>query len=204
MAVLLQDLGDVASIDAGQLRIRMQERSAETIVTDLVEAFTPLCAEKGVSLVGRAPALRLTCDPNRAQQVLGNLVANALKFTPRGGTITIEAAPSGGEVRFSVTDTGSGISPEACEHVFERYWRGKERDLTKGVGLGLFIAKSIVDAHGGKIWVESTRRPWEHVLVHAPRGAARPGVDAEDGLASRGQQTICAGLSNDALGRAKR
>jgi signal transduction histidine kinase len=156
MAVLLQDLDDVASIDSGQLRIRMQERSAETIVADLVDAFTPLCGETGVSLVGRAAALRLTCDPNRAKQALGNLVANALKFTPRGGTITIEAALSGDEVRFSVTDTGSGISPEACEHVFERYWRGKERDLTKGVGLGLYIAKSIVDAHGGKIWVDST------------------------------------------------
>jgi signal transduction histidine kinase len=156
MAALLRDLGDVASIDSGHLRIVKQDGNAEAIVTEVVAAYAPLCVEKELSLSGKAPALRIPCDPDRVQQVLGNLVGNALKFTPSGGKITIEAVPLGGEVRFSVADTGPGISEEAREHIFERYWRGKERDLTKGVGLGLFIAKSIIDSHVGKIWVEST------------------------------------------------
>jgi signal transduction histidine kinase len=88
------------------------------------------------------------------QQVLGNLVANAIKFTPNGGRITVEARPSEGGMLFSVADTGPGIAEEARAHVFERYWRGKARDVSTGVGLGLFISKGIVDAQGGKIWVE--------------------------------------------------
>jgi signal transduction histidine kinase len=89
------------------------------------------------------------------QQLLGNLVGNAIKFTPRGGKVTVDAVRSGAEVQFSVADTGPGIPAEVSEHVFERYWRGRERDYTKGVGLGLFISKGIVDAHGGRIWLES-------------------------------------------------
>jgi signal transduction histidine kinase len=156
MALLLHDLGDVASIDSGHLRIERLEGNAETIVADVVEAYAPLCVEKGLSMTGKAPALRIPCDRNRVGQVLGNLVANAIKFTPNGGTIAIEAVHVEREVRFSVADTGPGISQEAREHVFERYWRGKDSDSTKGVGLGLFISKDIIASHGGKIWVEST------------------------------------------------
>lgn len=155
MSALLQDLGDLASLDACHFRIEKQEQDTEQIVSDTVDAFAALCAEKGLSILGNASAQRLFCDPNRVQQVLGNLVGNAIKFTPKGGVITVEAVPCGGDVRFSVADTGPGIPDEAQTHVFERYWRGGQRDFAKGVGLGLFIAKGIVDAHGGKIWVES-------------------------------------------------
>ncbi len=156
MALLLHDLGDVASIDSGRLKVENLEGDAETIVADVVEAYAPLCVEKGLSITGMAPALRIPCDRNRVGQVLGNLVANAIKFTPSGGTIAIESVPLETEVRFSVADTGPGIPEEAREHVFERYWRGKDSDNTKGVGLGLFISKGIIASHGGKIWVEST------------------------------------------------
>ncbi|MGO8997420.1 MAG: sensor histidine kinase [Polyangiaceae bacterium] len=156
MSFLLRDLGDVASIDSGRVSIRRQEGDAHALVADIVEAYAPLCADKQLSITSRAPVLPVSCDPNRVQQVLGNLVANAIKFTPSGGAITIEATPAGEEVRFSVADTGPGIPAEAREHIFERYWRGEQRDLTKGVGLGLYIAKGIVQGHGGRIWVEST------------------------------------------------
>lgn len=156
MALLLHDLGDVASIDSGRLKIEHLEGNAETIVADALEAYAPLCVEKALAITGKAPALRISCDRNRVAQVLGNLVANAIKFTPDGGTITIEAVPLEREVRFSVVDTGPGIPEEAHEHVFERCWRGKNRDYTEGVGLGLFISKGIIAGHGGKIWVEST------------------------------------------------
>jgi signal transduction histidine kinase/PAS domain-containing protein len=156
VALLLHDLGDVASIDSGRLKIEHLEGNAETIVADVLEAYAPLCVEKALTITGKAPALPISCDRNRIGQVLGNLVANAIKFTPNGGTIIIEAVTLEGEARFSVEDTGPGIPEEAREHVFERYWRGQDSDYTKGVGLGLFISKGIIASHGGKIWVEST------------------------------------------------
>ena len=155
MALLIEDLADVAIIDSGQLRTRLEERDALAIVKAAADLFLPACREKGVELVAQAEALPLRCDADRVQQALGNLVANALKHTPAGGTIATLAEPAGPAVRFSVADTGSGISEEAREHIFERYWRGKTRDLTKGVGLGLFIVKGIVAAHGGDVSVES-------------------------------------------------
>ncbi len=181
MALLLHDLADVASIDSGHLKIERLEGHAETIVADVVEAYAPLCLEKGLSITGKAPALMIPCDRNRVGQVLGNLVANAIKFTPNGGTIAIEGVPLESEVRFSVTDSGPGIPEEARAHVFERYWRGEERDYTKGVGLGLFIAKDIIASHGGKIWVESTvgrGSTFYFTLPLAPpaRSASRPPV----------------------------
>ena len=153
--LLIKDLGDVASIESGQLRLRTQEADAHAIVSSAVEALAPLAVEKELSLTGEAPSVHLVCDPNRVEEVLGNLVANAIKLTPERGRITIGAERSGDDVRFSVADTGPGIPEDAREHIFERYWRGRERDLTKGVGLGLFIAKGIVAGHGGKIWVDS-------------------------------------------------
>ncbi|HEX7600458.1 MAG TPA: PAS domain S-box protein, partial [Polyangiaceae bacterium] len=155
MAALVHDLGDVAAMDAGRLRIQKKDQDVKTLVAQTVDVMAPLCLEKKISLTGKAPALPLPCDPGRVQQVLGNLIGNALKFTPEGGTITVEAVPSVGEMRFCVVDNGPGIAEEARAHVFERYWRGKGSDLSRGLGLGLFISRKIVEAHGGKIWVES-------------------------------------------------
>ena len=96
----------------------------------------------------------MRADPLRVSQVLGNVVGNALKFTPENGSVTFGAVVSGGEVEFRVTDTGPGISPEQGEHLFEMFWQARRNDR-RGVGLGLTIAKGIVDAHGGRIWFES-------------------------------------------------
>jgi PAS domain S-box-containing protein len=183
MALLLHDLGDVASIDSGHLKIEPLEGNAETIVADVVEAYAPLCVEKRLSITGKAPALRLRCDRNRVGQVLGNLVANAIKFTPIGGTIAIEAVRLEREVRFSVADTGPGIPEEEREHVFERYWRGKDRDHNKGVGLGLFISKDIIASHGGKIWVESAvghGSTFYFTLPVAPADRSSAGASAQE------------------------
>ena len=155
MNMLLHDLRDVASLDAGHLAIRKQEGDVETLVTETVDSLAPLCLAQELSISGTAPSLRLSCDPNRVQQVLGNLVANAIKFTPKGGRISVEAVACGQEIRFSVADTGTGIPEQARARVFERYWQGKARTSTASVGLGLFISKGLVDAHGGRIWVES-------------------------------------------------
>ncbi len=88
-------------------------------------------------------------------QVLGNLLRNAIKFTPRDGRIVIGAEPRDRSVVFSVTDTGPGISAENQARVFDRYWQSSDGARARGTGLGLSIAKGIVEAHGGRIWVRS-------------------------------------------------
>ena len=98
----------------------------------------------------------VSCDRERVLQVFSNLVGNAIKFTPAGGGISVETVAEAGHVRFSVTDTGPGIPDEQLPHLFERYWQGRSKS-THGVGLGLFIAKGIVLAHHGKLWVEPNR-----------------------------------------------
>jgi signal transduction histidine kinase len=99
-------------------------------------------------------SLLVRIDHQRIFQVLANLVANALKFTDEDGTISVRAAPVAGEVRFSVADTGAGIPCEHLESIFERFWQVRSSDR-RGLGLGLFISRSIVEAHGGRIWAES-------------------------------------------------
>jgi signal transduction histidine kinase len=98
----------------------------------------------------------LYADRERILQAFSNLVGNAVKFTPSGGEVRIEAAANGDEVVLSVVDTGSGISQADLGHVFDRYWQAKSRRRGRqGIGLGLVIVKGIVEAHGGRIWVES-------------------------------------------------
>jgi signal transduction histidine kinase len=180
MNALLHDLLDVASIDAGHLRIVTLERDAAAIVNDAIHLLAPLAAEKGLRIVIDTPdagaGQRVSCDMDRIQQVLGNLIGNAIKFTPRDGAITVRIEPGEQDVRFSVADTGPGIPADACAHVFDRFWRGNQRDLTKGVGLGLFIARGIVEAHGGKLWVA---RPLGHgATFHFTLPLASPRVQA--------------------------
>jgi signal transduction histidine kinase len=94
------------------------------------------------------------CDRTRVLQVFGNLLGNAVKFTPEGGELLVGARVQRGEVQLWVRDTGAGIRPEALPHIFERYWQAKEAE-SRGTGLGLYIAKGIVEAHGGRIWAQS-------------------------------------------------
>jgi signal transduction histidine kinase len=98
---------------------------------------------------------RLEADSERIFRVLSNLLGNAIKFTPEGGTITLRAAPRGDELMITVIDTGPGIAPDHLPHVFERYWQARPASQA-GAGLGLYIARGIVEAHGGRIWAESS------------------------------------------------
>ncbi len=126
------------------------------VLLDTLEAEGALASSASLEL--RLDAERelppLWGDRARVLQVLENLVGNALKFTPKGGRITIGAVSRGSEVLFSVADTGAGIAAENLPHVFDRFWRA-ERAERQGAGLGLPICKGIVEAHGGRIWVES-------------------------------------------------
>jgi PAS domain S-box-containing protein len=155
MEHLIRDLLDVARIESGQLRVSPQPHDPGRLVQDATELFTPLAEERGVHLVGippeRAPLVR--ADRDRALQVFSNLVGNALKFTPPEGIVTVGAVSDGGAVRFWVRDTGPGIPESEFPLLFDRFWQGAGR--RDGAGLGLPIAKGIVEAHGGRVWVES-------------------------------------------------
>jgi len=156
MRRLIGDLVDVASLDAGKLRVTPMLHDATELVRESVEAFLPLARAQGLSLEAkrREKTLMAKFDQGRVLQVLANLLSNAIKFTPEGGRIWIEVEPVKRGIRFSVTDTGPGIQSDHLEAVFERYWQAHSKG-PRGLGLGLYIAKGIVEAHGGRIWVES-------------------------------------------------
>jgi signal transduction histidine kinase len=153
---LIGDLVDVASIDAGRLACSLVPSDPLPLIAETLEMFRGAAAEKGILLEGEigGPLPQATFDHERMLQVLTNLVSNALKFTARGGRISLRAERKDDEVHFSVRDTGVGIRPELFDAVFLRFWQGGENDR-RGTGLGLYISKSLVEAHGGRIWLES-------------------------------------------------
>jgi PAS domain S-box-containing protein len=154
---LIQDLLDVRRIDGGQLAIDRKPESVTVVMNEAVEMLRPLAAANSLELIAQLASQLppVLADAPRILQVMSNLVGNAVKFTPPGGRIILRAEPVDDEVRFTVADTGPGIAPEQLPHLFGRYWQGDRRDR-RGIGLGLAIAKGIVEAHGGRIWVEST------------------------------------------------
>jgi signal transduction histidine kinase len=156
MLRLIDDLLDFASIEAGHLAIRRRAQSPGQILQETLAGFESIARDAELHLtVEIDPDLPdAHCDRDRILQVLSNLVGNATKATVAGGRLTLKVQARDGELLFSVSDSGPGISAEDAEHLFERYWRGGEVEY-KGTGLGLAIARGIVNAHGGRIWVES-------------------------------------------------
>lgn len=153
---LIQDLLDVTSMEAGHLSIEKHRVAAGKTIAEFVESQTPLAQAASVEIALEvSPDLgEIFADRERLLQVLENLVGNAVKFTPRGGRVTIGARRSDEEALFWVADTGPGIEPSFSTHVFDRFWQ-ERKARGRGVGLGLPIVKGIVEAHGGRVWVES-------------------------------------------------
>src|SRR6266851_1911414 len=154
---LIEDLLDLASIEAGRLTVERKRHPVTPLVQEALELVEPMAAQKKLRLERELPSepLDFDCDRERVLQVFGNLIGNAIKFTPEGGTIKVRAEMRGDETLFSVADTGPGIRPDELPHVFDRYWQAK-KTARLGTGLGLSIAEGLVEAHGGHIWVEST------------------------------------------------
>jgi signal transduction histidine kinase len=155
---LIQDLLDVALMEAGQLTVKGARLSARELIVGAVEMQRPLASSSSLELrVSADPDLPdVWGDRDRLLQVFENLIGNAVKFTKAGGSITAGAVSNDHEVLFWVMDTGGGIASEDLPHVFDRFWQAT-RAGQQGAGLGLPIAKGIVEAHGGRIWVESTQ-----------------------------------------------
>jgi PAS domain S-box-containing protein len=167
---LIRDLLDFASIQGGRLSVNRRAQDATAMVTEVLEALEPLAQPKGLRLVRETPAdLCVSCDHDRVVQLFSNVVGNAIKFTPDGGVITVRAALEEDEVRFAVVDTGPGIPAEELPHVFDRYYQAKRKNR-EGIGLGLSIARGIVEAHGGRIWVESEEGKGSTFFFTLPAG----------------------------------
>jgi PAS domain S-box-containing protein len=156
MEHLIGDLLDMARIHAGKLKVERRPHPVDALVHEAVEAYDATAVEQGIGLrtdvdVG---GLYADCDRDRILQVFSNLLGNALKFCWRGDEITVRARPDADEIRFEVSDTGPGIPADERAHVFEAYWSAERRGK-KGTGLGLFITRGVIEAHGGRLWVES-------------------------------------------------
>jgi len=155
MSVLIRDLLDAASIEAGRLSIEPARDDVRATLRAAIELVTPAAAAKGMTVEAALPdGAQAEWDRGRMLQLIGNLLDNAVKFTPPGGDVRVEAAADEDVVRISVSDDGSGIPAEQLPHLFERFWKGK-RSAGGGTGLGLFIAAGIAAAHGGRIDVSS-------------------------------------------------
>ena len=154
---LIQDLLDVKRMESGNLAVERAPVSPCALLSEGAESLRPIASAAGVTLTLEVPAElpAVPADRHRVHQVLSNLVGNAIKFTPRGGSIVVRGEDAPGEILVAVEDSGAGIPAEQLPHIFNQFWQGARTDR-RGIGLGLAIAKWIVEAHAGRIWVEST------------------------------------------------
>jgi light-regulated signal transduction histidine kinase (bacteriophytochrome) len=156
MKALIEDLLDLDTMGAQSFPLDVQTVESRELLVDAVTDARPLADAKDISLLlDQTESPKIDADPHRISQVLSNLLGNAIKFTPEGGTVSLAAQPRDGVLAVTIADTGRGIAPEDLAHIFDRYWRPKGLEGT-GTGLGLYIARGIVEAHGGRIWAESS------------------------------------------------
>ncbi len=153
---LVNDLVDASRIEGGRLVLDQQMHEACEMVRQAIDVILPIAGAKSQQLSCSLPdhPITVTCDRDRIYQVLSNLLGNGSKFAPEGGVISASLAERSGEIEFAIKDSGPGIGSEDVPHIFDRYWQAAGR-RRMGLGLGLAIAKGIVQAHGGRIWVDS-------------------------------------------------
>ena len=164
LSALINDLLDLSKLEAGKMEVRRKRMAVNNVIQEVIDSLNNWARSKNITLEKRIEDMLpdVEIDPDRLAQVLTNLVGNAVKFTPNDGKITLEAKLSDGkkELEVSVKDTGIGIAPEDLPKIFSKFYQcGGERMISdvNGTGIGLSIAKEIVELHGGKIWVESEK-----------------------------------------------
>lgn len=154
---LVQEMSDLSMIESGQSIVRMVENNLRQMVLDAIERLEQRIEVHNIIVHNNVPAhFMVLCDRDLIQRVLVNLIHNAIKWSPQGETITINAQNGGDEVTISVLDNGPGVSPDQVDRIFERFYQvDASRSGGEGTGLGLAICRHIVEAHGGKIWAEA-------------------------------------------------
>lgn len=170
---LAANLLELSKLDSGLVALQLRDEDLRTVVEDAVDHATPMAERRGVAVQARLPIEPVVQphDPPRLGQVLGNLIGNAIKFTPAGGHVIVSVAATDEGASISVKDDGVGIDPGELEHVFDRFYRGTRRpeERAGGSGLGLAIVRSIVDMHHGRVAITSTPDVGSEVVVTLPR-----------------------------------
>jgi PAS domain S-box-containing protein len=171
---LIRDLLDLQQIEEGRFLIDARPEPVVPLVHEAIEPLRALADQRSVGLAASCaddtgPAI---CDRVRIEQVLHNLVGNALKFVPEGGQVTVETSMSESRVQFKVSDNGPGIAPDELPYVFDRYWQAPSNALRRGSGLGLYIVKTIVEAHEGRAWAWSAPGGGASFFFTLPAGDA--------------------------------
>lgn len=185
---LIADLLDITRLQAGHLALEQESIVVSDVFKQVAQAWTRSLAEEDVVLhvVFPRTELRVQADPSRLSQVLDNLLGNAQKFTPPGGRVVVRADVDGNrQIRFCVSDNGPGIAPEAVTRLFDRFWQARRSDR-RGIGMGLAICKGIVEAHGGRIWCDSTPGAGAKFYFTIPAPAAAVRVARSDLRVARG------------------
>jgi signal transduction histidine kinase len=172
---LIQDLLSASRIEAGRLSLDLGAHDVRGVMSDAEELFAPIAAQRSIHLSSEVPSAPcvLRCDRDRLLQVVSNLVDNALKFTPEGGTVTLSLRCLDEGVSLSVADTGPGIHTEQLPHIFEKHWSGRGK-ARADAGLGLYIVKGIVAAHGGTIQVDTKPGAGTTFSISLPCATAQP------------------------------
>jgi two-component system sensor histidine kinase BaeS len=150
---VIDDLRTIALAESGALKLQKESTDLGELINQTIAAFRSQVAAAGISIttdLASAPAIEL--DPARIREVLENLLANALRYTPRDGSIQIKCDSANQRITVSISDSGQGIAPEDLPHIFDRFYKGSD---SRGTGLGLAIAKNLIAAHGGDIFAES-------------------------------------------------
>jgi signal transduction histidine kinase len=171
LSLLVEDLFELARIDAGALTLELQQLPVAPVVSSTLRSIEAEARSRHVRLdsaVGDDVTARFA--PDKLERVLMNLLTNALRHTPSDGAVAVRVEPQLDEVRVAVEDTGDGLGTEARERMFERFWRGDESRSSRGAGLGLAIARGLVEAHGGRIWAENREGGGARVCFTLPAG----------------------------------
>ena len=171
LSLLVEDLFELARIDAGALTLEMHHLPVAPIVSSSLRGVEAEARSRHVSLAAEVEEdVTARFAPEKVERVLMNLLTNALRHTPSDGAVAVLVEPREGEVRVAVEDTGAGLDSEARERMFERFWRGDQSRSSRGAGLGLAIARGLVEAHGGRIWAEDREGGGARVCFTLPAG----------------------------------
>jgi signal transduction histidine kinase len=171
LSLLVEDLFELARIDAGALTLELRQLPVAPVVSSTLRSLEAEAMSRHVRLDAAVDEdVTARFAPEKLERVLMNLLTNALRHTPSDGAVAIRVEPDTDEVRVAVEDTGEGLDAEARERMFERFWRGDESRSSRGAGLGLAIARGLVEAHGGRIWAENREGGGARVCFTLPAG----------------------------------